>query len=268
MNAVRVCGRCWDVRGPDRSAGQALIECLVVCLLLVPLWFAVQRIARWQDLQSAVVQQARQVAFAAALSPSRRDAIPAIGEFALPLQGVAAIGTYHRDPRSELAMAAPRDGLRHTLTRGGVPGIAGIVQTSALALLQPVDALAPGRSGWGVDSWLEARVQLDVALTVDLPNAPVARQRWNESLRLLVDDGSLPGPREVVARTDALLPQTPLDLAHRAIRPVRSAVAVLEPAVRDLCARRIDPEQVPRDRLRAANAPAEGLLIRSWRSAC
>ena len=267
MTSLRVCGRCRDVRGPGHGTGQALFECLLACLVLVPLWFAVHRIARWQDLQSAVVQQARQVAFAAALSPSRRDAMAAVDELALPLPGVSA-GAYHRDPRSQLAVFNPRDGIRHTLARADVPGIAGTAQSAALALLQPVDALAPGRSGWAADTWIEARVELDVAFSVDLPNVPVARRRWSESLHLLVDDGSLPGPREVAARTDALLPQTPLDLAHHAIRPVRSAIAVLEPAVRDLCARRIDPEQVPRDRLQAAGASTEGLLNRNWEPAC
>jgi hypothetical protein len=251
-----------------RSTGQALTECLVVCLALVPLWFAVQRIARWQDLQSAMVQQARQVAFAAALSPARPDAIAAVDEFALPLQGDAPVDPYHRDPRSGLAVSGARGGVRHTLERRSPPGVAGIAQTSALALIQPIDALSPGRPDWMFDSWLGASVEVDVALSVDLPNTSLVRRRWNESLRLLVDDGSLPGPREVAVRTDALLPLTPLDLAHAAIQPVRSALALLEPSVRDLCARRIDPEQVPRDRLLAAYPSANGQLVRPWRPTC
>lgn len=251
-----------------RSHGQALIECLVACLALVPLWFAVQRTARWQDLQSALVQQARQVAFAAALSPARPDAIPANDQFALPLQEDAPVDAYHRDPRSELAMPSADGRLQHTLGRGSAPGVVGIAQETALALIAPVDAISPGRPEWVLDSWLNARVQVDVALTVDLPNTPVVRRRWRESLQLLIDDGSLPGPREVAARTDALLPQTPLDLAHRAIRPVRSALALLEPAIGDLCARRVDPEQVPRDRLRTVDASAAGQLIRPWRPPC
>ncbi len=253
---------------PRRRSGQALIECLILCLALVPLWLGVQRIARWQDLQSAMVQQARHVAFAAALSPTRPDAIPAVGAFATPLLGDESAGAYHRDPRSEHAMLGAGDRVRHRLERGAAPGLARVAEQSALALIQPVDALSPGEPEWAFDNWLNARVDLDVELTVDLPDAPVVRRRWSESLRLLVGDGSLPGPREVAGRTDALLPRTPLDLAHEVLQPVRSAIATLEPAIRGLCARRIDPEQVPADRLHAASPSADVLLTGHWRPAC
>jgi hypothetical protein len=250
------------------SAGQALIECLIACLVLVPLWLGIQRIARWQDLQSGMVQQARHVAFAAALSPTRADAIPVVGAFATPLRGDVPAGVYHRDPLSDLAMFGASGSVRHTLERASVAGLAGVVQESALALIRPVDALSPGRPGWELATWVNTRVDIDVALTVDLPDAPVVRRRWSESLHLLVDDGSLPGPREVAARTDALLPETPLDLAHQVLRPTRTALVMLEPAVRNLCARHIDPEQVPRDRVTAERPVADALIMRPWRPAC
>ncbi len=258
------------VRAFERHAdrGQALVECLILCVLLVPLWLGVQRIARWQDLQAAVVQQTRHLGMSVTLSP----ATTGVGRFAVddvaPLSAVSARADLRRDPLTDAPMVAVAADLHQAIVRATPRGVAGSAQSAALALLRPVDALSPGRFDWPAEAWVRAGVESDVALTVGLPRLPVVRRRWREALWVLAGDGSLPGPREVAAGADSLLPQTPLDLAHRALQPVRGALALLEPSVRGLCPRRIDPEQVPSDRLRVTVSNSSGLLIRPWTPRC
>jgi hypothetical protein len=50
--------------GAMRSRGQALVETLVACLLLLPLWWAVYYVSRWHDVQFTTINAARYAAFA------------------------------------------------------------------------------------------------------------------------------------------------------------------------------------------------------------
>lgn len=250
------------------ARGQALVECLILCVLLVPLWLGVQRIARWQDLQAAFVQQARHLGMSATLSPEMTGAGLITVDDVAPLTMGSARAVLRHDPLTDAPMLAEGAEARQDIVRAAPRGVAGSTQSAALALLRPVEALAPGRFDWPEDSFLRARVEADVALTVGLSGVPIVRRRWQESFWVLAGDGSLPGPIEVAARTDSLLPQTPLDLAHRALQPMRGALVLLEPSVRGLCQRRLDPEQVPSDRLQRLASNSAGLLVRHWSPRC
>jgi hypothetical protein len=248
--------------------GQALVECLILCALLVPLWLGVQRIARWQDLQAAVVQQARHLGMSVTLSPAMNGTGPIIVDDVAPMAAVSVRADIRRDPLTDAPLLAEAVATHQDIERAVPRGVAGSAQTAALALLRPVEALSPGRLDWREDSVVRARVEADVALTVGLPGVPVVRRRWRETFSVLAGDGSLPGPWEVAARTDSLLPQSPLDLAHHALQPVRGVLGLLEPSIRGLCARRVDSEQVPADRLQRSAASSGGLLSRRWTPRC
>ncbi len=221
------------------STGQALAECLIGCLLLVPLWWFIRH---WIDGQ----------AHRATLQSQVRVAV--LGE-SLASGGAAAVTAASGGDQFDVQVLR-----RHT------PALAGDAERAALALIAPVEALAPARFAVRRDGWTRAEV------SVAAPANPFWRQgppRWRESLTLLIDDWSLPGPDSVERRTQTLLPTTPLEWAYAALDGVQSAVALLEPGLPSSCARRIDPEIVPEDRLVAAARAAAPLRSASgWRPRC
>jgi hypothetical protein len=203
------------------ARGQAIVECVVALLLLVPLWWWLQYWQQGQAQRAALVQQARHVGLQLALG----------GE-----------------PGS-----APGEPVRVTRAVGEAPGMAGSLVRGALALIEPVEALAPGSSGLGAAGWTR--------LSVQAPPPPGRFWRehsgpWDESLTLYAGDWSLARSRAVERRTQALLPTTPLEWAIASLEPVRGAIVLLEPSYRYTCARRIDPDVLPVDRLAPAAATA------------
>lgn len=218
------------------DAGQALTECLIGCLLLVPLWWFMQHWIAGQSHRASLQSQVRVAALAESL---------AVGQSAAP--------GFHGDVDVQVA-------------RRETPALAGTVEQAGLALLAPLQALAPGRLDLRRDGWIRAEV------SVDAPEHPFWRngpQRWREPLALLVDDWSLDGPAAVERRTQTLLPATPIEWVFAALDTVQAAVYVLEPALRGSCARRIDPEVVPEDRISAGAQPAAPVRAASgWRPRC
>lgn len=206
------------VHAPARwVTGQALTECLVACLLLVPVWWFVQHWIDGQRHRAALQSQLRVAAFAESLAPG-------LGSLSTPMLRGADIA----------------------VSRTHTPGLAGAAERAASDLLAPVQALAPGSIDMRADGWIR------VELSVDAPAHPFwrrASRRWRESLVLLVDDWSAFGPQSVEQRTQTLLPSSSVEWVLAALDAIGGPIAVLEPALRGTCARRIDPEIVPEDRL-------------------
>jgi hypothetical protein len=223
-------------RVASSARGQAIVECVVALLLLVPLWWWLQHWQQGQAQRAALVQQARHVGLQVALG----------GE-----------------PGS-----APGEGLRVTRTVGEAPGMAGTLVRGALALIEPVEALAPGSSGLSAAGWTRMSVQAPP------PPGRFWREHggpWDESLTLYAGDWSLARSRAVERRTQALLPTTPLEWAIASLEPLRGAITMLEPAYRSTCARRVDPDVLPVDRLvtaAAASAARVEVAGDGWRPRC
>lgn len=223
---------------PRAIAGQALTECLIGCLLLVPLWWFMQHWIEGEARRAALQSQVRVVALRESLAPGSADAI--------------------RGSSLERQLDAQ-------ITRRATPSVAGSIERAAFALLAPVQALAPGRLDLGRDGWIRADVTVDAPAHRFWLRGP---RRWRESLTLLIDDWSLPGPRAVERRTQTLLPTTPLEPVVATLGG-QAAAQLLEPALRSTCARRIDPEVVPHDRLVTEPWTAAALRPASrWRPRC
>lgn len=217
----------------SRSLGQALAESLVAVIVLVPLWWFA---AHWRtgfDQRVDLLRQSRVAALSQALSA--------------------------RDRPADVVDIRP----------AATPAVAGRAEQAALALIAPVTVLSPGRTGFERNSWL--------VVTVRAPAPPQwvrlsSVSHWQETLQLLVDDWSLAGPAAVAQRVDALRPSTPLDHFVAALQPIAGPLALLGADVRGACARRIDPEIVPADRLAVVNGPdsARHALrpATGWRPAC
>jgi hypothetical protein len=220
-------------------SGQALAECLIGCLLLLPLWWFMQRWIEGESQRAALQSQVRVAAFGESLAPGR---------------GAAS------------ASAGTRGPLEVQVVRSATPALAGEIEAAAFTLLMPVSALSPGRVDLRRDGWIRAEV------SVEPPAHSFWRrgaQRWRESLTLLTDDWSAYGPRDVERRTQTLLPTTPVEWLLDALDAVQGAVRALEPALIHTCARRIDPEIVPEDRLTAGARPTTPMrALSGWRPRC
>jgi hypothetical protein len=216
------------------ARGQAIVECVVALLLLVPLWWWVQHWQQGQQQRAELVQNTR---FAAL-------------QFAL---------------EGEVDAAAVAPG-RSTRATGEAPGVTGTVVRGALTLIEPVLALAPGNSGFAATGWTRMSVQAPP------PPGRFWREHsgpWEESLTLYAGDWSLARSRAVERRTQALLPTTPLEWALASLEPLRGAITFFEPAYRHTCARRVDPDVLPADRLAAAVDPTPAEVdADGWRPRC
>ena len=214
--------------------GQALVESLVAMLLLLPVWWF---IAHWQEglgQRVALVQQARHGALRAVLEAQAPSPVPI------------------------------RAGLTQSVD--AAPGSTGALLRSSRALIEPVLAISPG------DARLDTRGWLRLTVTGEPPPGPFWRAHpgtWRESVTTFADDWSLARSRQVAARTQALLPTTPLEWAIASLEPLRSAITLLEPAYRSTCSRRVDPDVLPRDRIVADPAGVAGQVSADgWRPRC
>jgi hypothetical protein len=216
------------------ARGQALVETVVAVLLLVPVWWFIQHWQAGQLQRVALVQQARHGALRAVL-----------------------------EAQAPSAMAVP---VGVTSSVDDVPGSAGALLRSSRTLIEPVLAISPG------DARLETRGWLRLTVSGEPPAGRFWQQHagtWRESVTTFAGDWSLARSRHVEARTQALLPTTPLEWAIASLEPLRSAITLLEPAYRSTCARRVDPDVLPSDRIVAVSAgSAPQVSSDGWRPRC
>lgn len=214
--------------------GQALVETLVAVLLLVPVWWFIQHWQQGQLQRVALVQQARQ------------GALRAVLEAQAPSAGPMRAGV--------------------TSSVGEAPGAAGVLLRNSRTLIEPVLAISPGDARLDTHGWLRLTV------SGQPPAGRFWQQHagpWRESVTTFAGDWSLARSRHVEARTQALLPTTPVEWAIASLAPLRSAITLLEPAYRSTCARRVDPDVLPSDRIVAVS---EGTALQvgsdGWRPRC
>lgn len=219
---------------PDAQHGQALVESLVALLLMLPAWWFIEHWLAGQSQRAALVQQARHLALRVTLGPTSVSAV------------------------------TRRPGVVAVLEEA--PGSAGDLLRGSRAMIDPVLAISPG------DAWLGTRGWLRLTVTGAPPAGRFWQQHaapWQESVATFADDWSLARSRRVESRTQALLPTTPLEWALASLEPLRSAITLLEPSYRSTCARRVDPDVLPADRVSfsaAATVPQVG--TDGWRPRC
>jgi hypothetical protein len=214
--------------------GQALVETVVAVLLLVPVWWFIQHWQEGQLQRVALVQQARHGALRAVLEAQAPSAVPV------------------------------RPGVTSTVDE--VPGPAGVLLRSSRTLIEPVLATAPGDARLATRGWLRLTVSGEPPTGRFWQEHPGT---WRESVTTFAGDWSLARSRQVEARTQALLPTTPLEWAIASLEPLRSAITLLEPAYRSTCARRVDPDVLPLDRV-VAGSPGVSAQVSAdgWRPRC
>lgn len=235
--------------------GQALAEFAVSVGVLATLLLGMPVICRYHELQVATIEGARRLAFQSAwneagsvrvsIDPIRRDLFP---------QGVD----------STQVVAARIDASDR---QDPAPGLAG---QAARALLAPFRVVAFVQPGFDLRAPLMYRGDLVVALSrpAQLPEPfdeiPI---KLREHYALLGDRWASSGPGQVADRAGGLV-------VTRALRPLHALTAlgtrllsIVEPAFRDFCPGRVDPERIPADRVGEGIDHDSGPISR-WSPAC
>jgi hypothetical protein len=246
-------------RRPAR--GQAIVEFLVAATVLVPLVAGIVVAGRLQDLRSVTVQSARYAAFAQALATAPT-----------PELEMEVRARFFADP--DRALRATEDGADRaanphwvdlgrdqdpliaraesvTLRTGNAPppGVAAAALGTALAGVDRVAAVTGGTFDLERHGYYGADVSVRIAAVpmLEIVGAPPLTLRARA--QVLGRDWAATGPAETAERASALVPTSPLRGLRPLIAPFTWALSLLEPALRDLCLARVDPDLVPLDRL-------------------
>jgi hypothetical protein len=242
-------------------AGQAMVEFAVAVTVLAVLLMGLPVIHRYHELQLATIEGARRLGF---LDSWRRTG-SAPGSSASSLADDTATVRRELFPADALAAQPEATGLNARLTISATPGMAGQAQGLLLAPLAPARWL-----GSGFDLHDDGLRHLALEARVSTPDSapePFAGLSFplTASYVLLGDGWGSAGPGQVASRAGGLL-ITHLAQSLRGLTTIgTSLLSLVEPAMRDFCPGRIDPEVLPADRLgpRDASAPITG-----WRPQC
>ncbi len=219
------------------ARGQALVETLVSVLFLTPLFLSAVYLVNFHRASHASEIAARELALASLHSAdgnvdqrilrSIRDlSIPASERAGTPLStGLESVGTH--DVASE-------------------------VERAANLLLAP--ARLSGSGTFDAPRWQQRRVSSGVSMgsttVVGVPfDIPI---ELNSKLVFFSGHGAASGVAQVRDRTAALSVAGTLKAAATPIEAVATVASIIEPALRQLCIGRINPEIVPADRLPAS----------------
>lgn len=240
--------------------GQALVEFVVAAAFLLPLFFAVVIVGRLQDVRSATVQAARYGAFAQALTPASSDQI----QSEIRARFYAA-NSHWQDPsrRATPLVHGPED-VTLRVRNAAPPGLAQRGMSTAVSAIDGVQRLTAGRFDLERRGFHAADVEVRLApvpLLVEFGAPPVTLRAH---ATVLGRDWAAAGPAQAATRTAALAPTASLQRVRPLLTPLTWALALLEPAIRDLCLGRADPELVPLDRLGAAGTDDPG----RWSAPC
>ena len=220
-----------------RSHGQALIETLVSVLFLTPLFLCAAYLVDFHRASHASDIAAREIALAslhAADGNVDQNDLRAIGDLSIPSSHLT--GTR----------------LPARLEGSDANDVASSVERSADLLLAPV--LLSGSGSFDVPRWQQRRASTGVSMgsttVIGVPfDLPV---ELRSHVVFFSGHGASASVVEVRDRIAALSVAGTLASAAQPIEAIASIASLIEPALRQLCIGRINPEIVPADRLPAS----------------
>jgi hypothetical protein len=245
-----------------RNRGQALVEFLAAAAVLGPMLVGIVLVARLQDLRDTTAQAARYGAFARAFGASAADVE---SEIRVRYFGPRNVLVHAEDARSGARVDTTSEPQWAEPLRPDQPFVArstdvtfgasersptGAAASTLDGIATTADRLA-SLTGGRFD--VERRGHHDVDVRVR--RAPLADLAVTQPLTVRADahvfggDWSADGPATTARRATALAPATAVRRLQPILAPFEWALAVFEPAFRDLCLGRVDPELVPIDRL-------------------
>jgi hypothetical protein len=214
--------------------GQALVETLVSVLFLVPIFLSAVYLVDFHRASHASEIAARELALTSLHSADgnvEQSILRSIRDLSLPA--------------SERAGAPSPAGLEHVDTQN----VASEVERAANLLLAP--ARFSGSGTFDVPRWQQRRVSSGVSMgSTTLIGVPFEIPiELNSKLVFFSGHGAASGVAQVRVRTAALSVAGTLKAAASPIEAVATVASIIEPALRQLCIGRINPEIVPADRL-------------------
>jgi len=217
--------------------GQALVETLVSVLFLTPLFLSAVYLVNFHRASHASEIAARELALAS-LHSADGHVDPSV------LRSIRDLSI----PASERAGVPLPAGLEHIDTRD----VASEVERAAHLLLAP--ARFSGSGTFDAPRWQQRRVSSGVSMGsttgVGVPfDIPV---ELNSKVVFFSGHAAASSVAQVRDRTAALSVAGTLKAAATPIEAVATVASIIEPALRQLCIGRINPEIVPADRLPAS----------------
>lgn len=231
--------------------GQSLVEFAVAVTALAVLPLGMVLIAQVHDLQMRAIQAARHAAFDSTWWRERRS----VNDAQELLRERLFADVAWKDPWGEDDLiAASQDVTLHTEVQEP-PGRAPAVTRFILRPLVAISGFLGERFDVDQHGFHTSTVAVAIRNQPLLPPPLDALGiQLRERASILGDPWSAAGPAHVVRRVSGLVPTSMGAETRALLDPLTATVALIEPAVRRLCWGRIDPEQVPADRL--APAPA------------
>lgn len=244
-----------NARSLPRQRGQAMVECAVGCAVLALLPVGVLMMANWHDLQARALGAARFAVFESMWAAGRIPAEDTLRR----TRDLFFVDTSLTTPRGDQLVMADED----VSVRGSEsvpPGRAAAVMRFMLEPLRAVSGFLGGSFDLTDGGFHNAEISVRVRDAAELP-APLNALglELHERLAVLGDGWSAAGPEHVRQRVSGLVPTHFLQEPQRVLQPLLGIVAIVEPAVRDLCFGRVEPDLLPPDRL----GPARGLARES-----
>lgn len=222
---------------PRTDRGQALVECLVAMLVLVPMLAFVVGLSQVQASQ----QTAQATAWAGALAAHH------------------GIDTARLPARSRAAALEVS-----VVLQSGAPSLAAQrTEDIAFGLLQP--ALAVGSGRFDLLRLGSQRATAATRRREDMTSIWSGPARWSAQraeISVLLDDGAASDAATVHRRTAALSTAGRIAAWRPALQWALEPMRLFEPAVAGLCLGRIDPDIVPLDRLPGLPAASSDLRTR------
>lgn len=225
---------------PQQQRGQALVESLIGSLLLIPLFLGVRYVGLLQVIHldtAAGLREAALVSYAIDDSRATGRALEEI--FSRSSPSLADIDNHVETHIDEHFRVTSIDR----------------VQSAVEVALVPVSLIASDRF-----ELAPVRATRLMATTVIEPASwsgiadLVPQSRSEQTLGVLVGAGAASSRAQVIAGIRGLSPVDEFASIADFLRPLRSAITLLEPSFERFCPGRIDPDIVPADRLSSSSA--------------
>ena len=217
--------------------GQALVETLVSVLFLTPVFLSAVYLVDFHRASHASEIAARELALASLHSADGnvdQSTLRSIRDVSIPA--------------SEFTGAPSPAGLEYVDTED----VASEVERATNFLLAP--ARFSGSGTFDVPRWQQRRVSSGVAMgSTSVIGVPFDIQvKLNSKLVFFSGNGAASSVAQIRDRTAAISVAGTLKTAASPIEAVATVASIIEPALRQLCIGRINPEIVPADRLPAS----------------
>jgi hypothetical protein len=233
------------------QTGQSMTEFAVGAAVFALLLLGSITIAGYQEVQRRMAIAARQAAFASAWAGARAPYSQSLRTVAQRhLDDPAVVDAFGRN--RYVAGAS----ITAAASEHAAPGLSGAAMQAMLVPLRAAGSFIGGDFDLSADHLLRGSLTVPIARQPALP-APFRslELEFRQPLAIMIDAWNAGGVNHVRSRSRGLVPTSALTGLQAMWRPLAAPLALLEPALGELCLGLIEPDRIPEDRLGAGFSP-------------